>query len=531
MSNTNSTAITGTMIAHEGGTPRRFVIATRGAARNRFALLFQRATTLALVAALLSWSLPALVRASTGDAAFIGGTDTILPSTDGTTAEVSVAGIQNTTTNVTSGSLGFALWYSPVPYSGGTITGYRVADSYLPIGQCTSLTLAPGGECVAILVEDTLTLPPAGVYYPVLVLVEHTATCADPSGYCIDDFVNLVRSSDGGATVTVGSGGGGGGGGATSTSSVAIVGNYSYTPDLAAGTVQLDVAEIQNNSSTNTTGTLRLELWLTTTPFTGGSINGYRVATYQVSGSSNGELGPNQYFSSIAATVPLSGLPGSGTYDVALLVTEYSNSCGASDHFCLDTYGMFPSSFTIGGGGNTGGNGNISIVGSYAYSANASLSSAQLQVAEILNSSATYKTGTLRLELWLTTTPYAGGLITGNRIASYQITGSSNGTLGPNQDFSNINVSVPLGDLPGPGTYDATLIVSEYTNSCGTTDGYCIDTYGTFANQFVVASTNVVSNTGGHSGGGAIGGAEVLGLLGLLMIQWRRSARRPAPAP
>jgi hypothetical protein len=50
-------------------------------------------------------------RASTGDAAFVAGTYTITPSADGTTATVNVAGIQNTTTNVTSGSLGFELWY------------------------------------------------------------------------------------------------------------------------------------------------------------------------------------------------------------------------------------------------------------------------------------------------------------------------------------------------------------------------------------------------------------------------------------
>jgi hypothetical protein len=320
----------------------------------------------ALVATLLSWTCPALVHASTGDAQFIGGTYTISPSTDGTTAQVSVAGIQNTTTNVTSGSLGFALWYSTAPYSGGTITGYRVAETYLPIGQCTSSTLAAGGECVSILVDDTLTPPPAGTYYPVLLLLEHTQTCTDPSGYCIDDYVTLVRASDGGPTVTVGAGGGGGaggsGGGAPSTSAVAINGTYAYTPDIAAGTVQIDVAQLQNDSSTYTTGTLRLELWLTTTPYTGGSINGYRVATYQISGSSNGTLGPSQYFSNISATVPLTGLPASGSYDVALLVTEFSDSCTASDHFCVDTYGAFSDPFVVpsanvvsSSGGHSGG--------------------------------------------------------------------------------------------------------------------------------------------------------------------------------
>jgi hypothetical protein len=445
--------------------------------------------------------------ASTGDVAFVAGPYTITPNANGTTATVDVAGIQNTTTNVTSGSLGFELWYSPTPYSGGTITGHQVAASFLPIGQCTSSQLQPGGECVSITVQDTLTLPPAGVYYPVLLLVEHTASCTSTSGYCTDDFVNLLQTSNGSATVTVGSSGAG-------TSSVTIVGNYSYVPDLAAASVQLNVAELLNSSPTYTTGTLRLELWLTLVAYSGGPINGYRVATYQITGSTNGQLGPDQYFSNISATVPLSALPSAGTYDATLVVTEYSPSCLTTDHYCIDTYGTFSSGVTIGDGANTGGNSNLSIVGTYSYSADASDTTAQLDVAEILNSSTTNTTGTLRLELWLTSTPYTGGSINGNRIATYQLTGPSQGTLRPNQDFTNITASVPLTNLPGAGMYDVTLILSEYTKNCGTSDGFCIATYGAFPNQFVVSDpTSVISNVTGHSGGGgAFGWIDCLGL-------------------
>jgi hypothetical protein len=461
---------------------------------------------LLLVAA--AWGLCSRVDASTGDAAFIAGSYTITPNANGTTATVAVAGIQNTTTSTTSGSIGFALWYSPTPYSGGNITGYQVAESYLPIGQCTSSQLQPGAECVSITVQATLTPPPPGVYYPVLLLLEHTTTCSSSNGYC----------TDGSPTVTVSSSGGGGGGGGAS-SGVSIVGTYSYTPDAAAGTVQLNVAELLNSSTTNTTGTLRLELWLTTTPYTGGAINGYRVAMYQLTGSSNGQLGPDQYFSNVSAAVPLAGLPGAGTYDVTLLVTEYSTSCTATDHFCVDTYGNFSNGFTVAGGGNSGGDSYISLIGTYSYSTDSGLSTAQVSVAEILNSSATYKTGSLRLELWLTATPYAGGSITGYRIATYQLTGSTEGALGPNQEFTNISASVPLSGLPGPGTYDVTLIVSEYTNNCGTSDGFCIDTYGNFPNQFDISSpVSIVTNSAGHSGGGAIELFDLLGLFALLTV-------------
>jgi hypothetical protein len=490
----------------------------------------------AIAMAVIALTLAISAHASSGDAAFVAGTYTITPSADGSTAIVNVAGIQNTTTTTTTGSLGFALWYSTTPYNGGTLNGFQVAASYLPIGQCTSSQLEPGGECVSIAVQATLTPPPAGTYYPVLLLIEHTASCPSSNGYCTDDFVKLLQTSDGSPTVTVGSTTGGSSTG-TTTSSVSIVGSFSYTADIAAGTAQLDVAEILNSSQTYTTGTLRLELWLTLGTYAGGPINGYRIATYQLTGSSNGQLGPNQYFSSISETVPLTNVPGAGTYNVTLVVTEYSSSCTATDHYCIDTYGAFPTNLTIAGGGNAGGNSNISIVGNYSYSTDSSLSTAQLTVAEILNSSPTYKTGTLRLELWLTTSAYAGGSITGNRIAMYQLNGTTNGSLGPNQEFNNISASVPLTNLPSAGSYYATLIVSEYTKNCGTSDGYCIDTYGNFSNPFIISapSTTVptvaaASGGSGGGGGGSIDGFECLVLASLAistrLIRCARNSQR-----
>src|SRR5437868_370799 len=76
---------------------------------------------------------------------------------------------------------------------------------------------------------------------------------------------------------------------------VQVVGQYGYSTS-GLSNVTITVEEILNASSTATTGTLRLEFWLSKTPLAGG-VSGYRVATYQISGSSNGRLGPRQYFS------------------------------------------------------------------------------------------------------------------------------------------------------------------------------------------------------------------------------------------
>jgi len=315
-------------------------------------------------------------------------------------------------------------------------------------------------------------------------------------------------------------------------SSVEISGTFSYTVNTANDTVQLSVAKILNNSTTYTTGTLRLELWLTTSPYTGGNINGYRVATYQITGSTNGELGPNQYFSNISATVPLTDLPAAGSYDATLIVSEYTQNCGTVDGYCIDTYGAFDTPFVVGGGGNTGGSTTVQLMAPYSYSVNFSAGTLSYSIAEIENTSQTYTTGTLRIEFWLTTTPYSGGDIDGFRIATSQITGSSNGQLGPNQSFQNLSGTASLTDLPSPGTYYVALIVSEYTQNCGSSDGYCIDTYGNFQNTMAVPDTDtpvdVAAAAGAAAGGGgAFGWDSLTGLAILLALRLARGMALP----
>jgi hypothetical protein len=463
------------------------------------------------------------VLASSGNVAFIVGPYTITPSSDGKTTTFNVAGIANTTTSTTSGSLEFQLWYSPMPYSGGTLSGYLISTRTLPIDNCTLSTLAPGGECVSIQTTEPVTPPPPGTYYPVLVLLEHDSkTCSSIDGFCIDDYVALLRSSDGSQTVTVGAG--------TGSSAVMILGQFSSSLNFAAATAQINIAEIRNSSLTATTGQLRVELWLTTTPYSGGSINGYRIVADALTGSTNGELGPSQRFTNLSLTPPLSHVPGAGVYYQTLIITENSPTCTAPDHFCIDTFGSFSSLVTIGGGGDTGGNPELTFVGTAGYSANFTTNTVEIKVDEILNSSATNQTSPLRLELWLTTSVYNGGTISGNRVAVYQLTVPANGSLNPGQGVTGIDVTVPLGNLPAPGSYIATLVLSEQTQNCGSSDGYCIESFAKFSSSFDVpsAAPPPVVGGGGSSSSGGGGAIDILGLfaLGILIALRCRLAPR-----
>ena len=316
--------------------------------------------------------------ASTGDAAFVAGKYEILPAASGSTASVQVAGIQNTTVNTTTGSLGFELWYSSEPYSGGTIDGYKVAASYLPIGNCSSSQLVPGQSCLDIIVTDALIMPPAGTYYPVLLLVEHTSGCTSNNGFCIDDFVALTNSATGGPTVTVTpvSDGGSGVTGNAEMLTPVTVGSIDWTSD----TVDISVSQVLNVSGA-TSGSLAVQLWFTAAPYaSGSSISGYKVASFPVPAScttGDSQLGAGMGCTSIdSGTIDVTPPP-AGTYYAVLVLAEYNPSaCSTNAGYCVDNavnlenQETVPSQTTVvtsgggtGGGGTSGGGGGGSMGG------------------------------------------------------------------------------------------------------------------------------------------------------------------------
>ena len=124
----------------------------------------------------------------------------------------------------------------------------------------------------------------------------------------------------------------------------------------------------------------------------------------------------------------------------------------------------------------------IGVSGKYSFYIDPASNTVRLSVDEIDHfDSGT--TGTLRLELWLTTNPWnPSGSNTGYEVANYRISGSSNGTLGPYQIFTNVSATIPYASHPPSGAYYVTLAIAEYTGKDPSVDdGYVIDSANSFA--------------------------------------------------
>jgi len=124
-----------------------------------------------------------------------------------------------------------------------------------------------------------------------------------------------------------------------------LEGNFSYDIHFALEQATLRIDRIRNSSTTRTSGTLRLELWATTSQYSGGSISGYQVAVYRFPGT--GQLSPGTSFVDVSQTVGVNSRPPQGAYYTALILSEYSDSCAANDKFCIIDYGTFSSPLNV----------------------------------------------------------------------------------------------------------------------------------------------------------------------------------------
>lgn len=224
------------------------------------------------------------------------------------------------------------------------------------------------------------------------------------------------------------------------TSGVELVGKYSYLISPSSDTVQLDVAEIENTSSSGTTGTLRLELWLTLAPWnTSGSNTGWEIATDQITGSSNGTLGPEQYFSNISKTVPYINHPSAGTYYVTLAVAEYTGTSPSVDNgYSIDTGEPFPKFLTVAPDGSLSQGGSTVTAGTYSL-----LHDSQASVTEGLTETFTLSTTKVAAgtTLYYTLTGVTASEVVGGDLTGTIIVGSDDTATLP----------VTLTSAPGQG--------------------------------------------------------------------------------
>ena len=124
--------------------------------------------------------------------------------------------------------------------------------------------------------------------------------------------------------------------------SLDIVGNVSYR--LSGGIAQVNIQRVEYDGS-GVSGTIRLELWASTAPYSDGSINGYRLAEY-VPVSNGGRLSSGQAFTNISFSDPYT-LP-SGRFYLTVFATEYTGA-SVNQGFSIRDSSSFAD--LIGGGG------------------------------------------------------------------------------------------------------------------------------------------------------------------------------------
>lgn len=106
---------------------------------------------------------------------------------------------------------------------------------------------------------------------------------------------------------------------------VNIAGTFGYTTFPGTNQIELRIDRIENNQFGYTTGTLRLELWATQSPYTGGTIDGYRLATDNLSWiDGDGRLSPGEYYHGIRHTVAWDVKPPEGFWNLTMVVGEYT---------------------------------------------------------------------------------------------------------------------------------------------------------------------------------------------------------------
>ena len=219
---------------------------------------------------------------------------------------------------------------------------------------------------------------------------------------------------------------------------LSLEGTVSYT--ISGTKVVLKADKVVNHSDGGTSGTLRLRLWATSSPYSGGSISGYVMGT-----SVLGVLEGGYQFPGVSMSVAFTGPP-SGTYYITVTLEEYQ----ASGAYTIVDYMNFSGTKQIGPGGSFG---DIKLEGLVSWKQSGS--KITLKADKVVNYRDSGTSGTLRLQIWATRTAYSGGRISGNVLGSVTL-----GTLKGGYYYPNINKTGTYRKPPN-GTYYITMTLEE----------------------------------------------------------------------
>ena len=123
-------------------------------------------------------------------------------------------------------------------------------------------------------------------------------------------------------------------------SNVQFVGTVSYS--FAGNIAELTADQVSNFDSGGFSGTLRVELWALSAPYSGSNTVGYKMATYTL-----GQLTAGFHFSNVDSGAVSFIQPPDGTWWFTLLLTEYTAG-PLDDGYTVRDYRNFSSPVTFG---------------------------------------------------------------------------------------------------------------------------------------------------------------------------------------
>ena len=220
-----------------------------------------------------------------------------------------------------------------------------------------------------------------------------------------------------------------------------LEGTLTYSIDRDRITIEIE--RIANNTSDTTTGSLYVTVYMTADSdlYSGG----YQVARHRITGSSNGQLGPGQYFGDIRWTLDYEPPP-PGTYYVHFFTSQHPEP-----DTVLDSR-TFTGTLDVAERG-----GPADIEGRIAYTISGD--DITVEIDRIANNTSSTTTGTLYVTVRMTASNDV--FSTGYRVARHRITGDSNGQLDPGHYFGDIRWTLDF-SRPPAGTYYVHFYTSQH---------------------------------------------------------------------
>lgn len=227
---------------------------------------------------------------------------------------------------------------------------------------------------------------------------------------------------------------------ALSNAAPKITGGTSYKFGANNATVTMNCDAIGNTSTENATGTIQVQLWALSAPFSGGKLSGVMLGTYKLEGLEGGKQ-YSAFSKTVKATLPKTR----GSYHICLTVSEYRGQ-----GYVIADWRNFPNPVTLAPARL------FTMEAPWSWQTNPEAGTVNMKVKKISHTRAT-NTGTLRLGIWATNKPYTGGSINGYQLGYVQKQPLKAGFV-----YTDVDNTAKL-KKPPAGTYYVTLVLMEFS--------------------------------------------------------------------